>query len=179
MVVEALLFFVNTGANGIIQGSIAMGGVGISVGDFAQVKRIFSADEVKEYGKLIGDDNPIHRAQDCYSSNEELSPRAIVHGMFSASLFSSIFGTLIPGSVYRSQSFNFHSPIYTNEYIIGRVDVTKVKDLRKGLLVTCETTVYKKVDIEGETTKEDSDCVLGLEKCVKGTAQVWLPGLRP
>ena len=64
--------------------------------------------------------------------------------MLSASVFSSIFGTLIPGSIYRSQKISFNLPIFSDEYIIGRVQVVKVKDLRKGLLVTCDTIVYQK-----------------------------------
>ena len=112
----------------------------------------------------------------------------MVHGMLTASLFSSVFGTLIPGSVYREQSFTFHSPVYVDECIIGRVNVTNVKDLRrKGLLVTCDTVVYKKDDVcgllvdssvmidGGDDDDGDIDCIDGMTVCVKGEAKVLLP----
>ncbi len=179
---------VNTGADGVIKGSlvlsISQGGTAISVGDFAQVERIYSAEEVKEYGKLIGDDNPIHREPECNSNNDnenEASPKVIVHGIFSASLFSKIFGSLIPGSVYRRQSLSFLSPIYTNESVIGRVEVVEVKDLRRGFLVTCDTVVYKQAVTDEKgicMNKENYDCINGMEPCVEGTAEVWLPGYK-
>lgn len=115
--------------------------------------------------------NPIHQ-----QSNDEPSPKkVIVHGMFSASVFSSIFGTLIPGSLYRSQTLTFNAPVYSDEYVIGRVEVTKVKDLRKGLLVTCDTSIYQQIE---EDTKIKKDRMEGMTKCVQGVAEVWIPGLQ-
>jgi hypothetical protein len=84
--------------------------------------------------------------------------------------------------VYRSQSFNFHSPVYTDECIIGKVEVTNVKDLRsRGLLVTCDTSILKK-DCKDADVDADSDIDVKhpdeMIKCVDGVAQVWLPGAK-
>lgn len=135
---------------------------------------MFTNRQVQQYGLLIGDNNPIHSTVDCQNSS---SSKVIVHGMLSASIFSSIFGTLIPGSIYRSQTISFHSPVYSNEYLIGRVQVTHVKDLRKkGLLVTCDTAVYQN-DLGCETKKVNEGGIEGMLQCVNGSAEVWLPGL--
>lgn len=162
-----------TAAANIIQGTIKQDGVGITVGDYAQIKRSFTIEEVNNYGDLIGDNNPIHRNtrtvdhdNDYYSDKDRRN--VIVHGMFTSSLFSSIFGTLIPGSMYRSQQLNFVLPVYTDECIIGKVEVTKVKDLRKGLLVTCDTSVFRCQDDQEEVKSK-------LTKYVKGSAEVWIP----
>jgi acyl dehydratase len=94
-----------------------------------------------------------------------------VHGILTASVFSSIFGTLIPGSIYRSQKLVFQSPVYSNESIIGRVQVTKVKDMKsRGLMVTCDTIVYKNYD--GSKNIQDCDNAI---VCISGEATVWLP----
>jgi len=159
-----------------------MGGHGISIGNNAEVERIFTVEEVRQYGQLIGDNNPIHQQ----SSSDHSFPGVIVHGMLTASLFSSIFGTLIPGSIYRSQQLLFDAPVYCNERVVGRVEVTKIKDLRKGVLVTCDTLVIKH-PIEQKQQNTSNNPVKGsngkgvdnyLIKCVRGEATVWLPGVK-
>ena len=62
---------------------------------------------MEQYGTLIGDMNPIHigdsfkdgRKLDSKNKECDSSRTIIVHGMLTASLFSSIFGTLIPGEL--------------------------------------------------------------------------------
>ena len=81
------------------------------------MKRIFSNKQVQEYGQLISDNNPIHQEINMSNinkiddHNKTSSSNVIVHGMLSASLFSSIFGTLIPGSYYSSQNLIFQTPV--------------------------------------------------------------------
>lgn len=132
---------------------------------------------------LIGDSNPLHSSQtsfppsfqpleqagiiqwqrqetDSYSLTQaQMSSRVLVHGIMVASLFSSIFGTIIPGSVYRSQSLHFRAPVFCKELVMGRVEVTNVRQWRKGgLVLVCDTKVV----------------CLGRE-CITGQASVWLP----
>jgi hypothetical protein len=52
-----------------------------------------------------------------------------------------------------------------------------VKDLRKGLLVTCDTAVYQHNISEENTKFQHNDSIEGMTKCVQGVAEVWLPGL--
>ncbi len=98
-----------------------------------------------------------------------------MHGMLTASLFSSIFGTLIPGSVYRSQNINFHSPVYSNEIVVGIVRVKEIREMKsRGLLLTCDTNIFKNC---GKTTvgiNKKQNAIL----CVSGKASVWLPSKR-
>jgi acyl dehydratase len=138
-----------------------------------QVERIFTRDEVTFFGNLVGDKNPLHNCMTLQEATELFptltqaglirpscnhSTEALVHGMLVSSLFSCIFGTLIPGAIYRSQTLQFRAPIYANDFVVGRIMVTKVKETR-GLLVTCDTTVLCQERI-----------------CVSGEATVWLPG---
>ena len=164
-----------------VTGTIPRGGRGIAVGQHAEIKRVFTAEEIFRYGTLIGDLNPIHleghnadggdntAGGDCEAANfirkrgEDGRSEAIVHGMLVGSLFSSIFGTLIPGSVYRSQRLEFGQPVFANDPIVARVVVADVRDMKgKGLLVTCDTTI---ASADGR-----------LVKYVEGGAKVWLPG---
>lgn len=142
---------------------------------------MYSNRQVQEYGNLISDKNPIHSEQDTNGGPSKI----IVHGMLSASVFSSIFGSLIPGSIYRSQTLDFKRPVYANISFSGRVHVIDVKDLRRGLLVTCRTNVYQRHANDDATISNNS----GISKtlplncgdksvCIEGVAQVWLPGLK-
>ena len=88
----------------------------------------------------------------------------LVHGMLVSSLFSCIFGTLIPGAVYVRQFLEFRQPVYVNTVVIGRVVITKLRRYRRqGLIVTCDTTVVAK------------EARAGKEIMLRGEADVWLP----
>ena len=84
--------------------------------------------------------------------------------MLVASIFSSIIGTLIPGVIYRSQHLTFHSSVHLDEVIVGRVEVMKLRAMKREnverIIMTCKTTVRK-----------DEDDSL----CVSGQATVLLP----
>ena len=133
-------------------------------------------EQVAQFGKLIGDENPLHSPQTSFpesfqalekvriircrqdADDRQRQSQVLVHGMMVGSLFSSIFGTLIPGSVYRSQRLAFRLPVFCNEEVTGRVDVMKVRQWREGLVLTCDT----KVTCQGG-------------ECITGEASVWLP----
>lgn len=162
-----------------VRGSIPRGGAGVALGQFAEVNRSFTPCDVELYGRLVLDRNPLHQSWDLQSNDVPIdirsvieqhplvtcasfhpsTTRIIVHGMLVGSIFSSIFGTLIPGSVYVSQSMEFRRPVYTNEMILGRITIHGIRHARKGgLILTCKTLVHK----EGK-------------ECLRGDAEVWLP----
>lgn len=140
------------------------------------MQRIFSVEQVAQFGKLIGDENSLHSPQLSFpesfqpletagliqweqDSSQQRQSKVLVHGMLAGSLFSCIFGTLIPGSVYRSQQLNFSAPIFCNERVTGRVDIVKVRPWRGGLVLSCDTKVLSEQNRE----------------CITGQARVWLP----
>ena len=170
-----------------VTGTIPRGGRGIAVSQYAELQRIFTAEDILQYGRLIGDLNPIHlrgHGDDNISSdgrsgetmmpakfrricNKDGQPEAVVHGMLVASLFSSIFGTLIPGSVYRKQNLEFRQPVFAGDAIIARVEVTDVRNMKgRGSLVTCNTNMIG-TDYGGGHSITFVD----------GEAKVWLPGI--
>jgi acyl dehydratase len=127
---------------------------------------------VSQFAKLVGDENLLHFPQTTFPDsfaklekaglirwhyNSEES-QALVHGMMVASIFSCIFGTLIPGSVYRRQALSFRAPVFADNVVTGRVQVTQVRTWREGVVLTCDT----KVLCEGR-------------ECITGEAGVWLP----
>eukprot|EP00816_Leptocylindrus_hargravesii_P012080 CAMPEP_0196824472 /NCGR_PEP_ID=MMETSP1362-20130617/91960_1 /TAXON_ID=163516 /ORGANISM="Leptocylindrus danicus, Strain CCMP1856" /LENGTH=296 /DNA_ID=CAMNT_0042204735 /DNA_START=90 /DNA_END=977 /DNA_ORIENTATION=+ len=196
-----------------IKGTVPENGAGILAGQFAELTRSFSVADCAEFVRIVGDSNPIHtqhshvtvddsdedwnaNANDAIAGgNKNASTKVIVPGMLTASLFSAIFGSLIPGSIYRSQTLSFRVPIYCNESITGRIDVRRVRrTVSGGLLVFCDTRIWKEEEIGGTSIHLDDNssdaAVLDAEKeelsslqaygdvdarqdCVVGKAQVW------
>jgi len=163
-----------------VVGTIPRGGGGVRAGQHAETTRRFTPADLRAFGSLVGDPNPIHLSAQEEGEEEERdappsqSPPPIVQGMLAASLFSAIFGTLVPGCVYRDQDLAFLNPVPAGIVVTARVAVTSVRHLRlpggrgRGAAVTCATTVASEKGGEG-----------GGEETVhvRGEARVWLPGV--
>ena len=73
----------------------------------------FTDEEIYAYAKISGDVNPIHLSEE-YSKNT-MYGRCIVHGYYSISVFSKVYGTLLyPEShILISQNAKYIKPIFT------------------------------------------------------------------
>lgn len=87
---------------------------------------IFKDEDILAYAKISGDVNPIH-ISDSYSKNT-IFGRCIVHGYFSISIFSKVYGTeLYPdGHILISQNSKYIKPIFTG---VGYTAVFTVKEI--------------------------------------------------
>lgn len=171
-----------------VRGTIPKDGNGLALEQYAEVSRSFSDMEVEQFSNLIQDSNPIHRNEqhptqpirddDVDSQYRQNRARPIVHGMQLSSLFSSIFGTLIPNCMYRSQMLNFRHPVFTNEKITGAVKIIELKQFRRnrGILIKCITIVSKdeRKNVATNSLSCNFDSQLN-QNCVNGIAEVYLP----
>lgn len=98
----------------------------IEVGMSASYSQTVSDADIKSFAGISGDRNPVHIDEN-YAQNSRYKKR-IAHGLMTASYFSALFGTKIPGEgcVYVSQSLNFKRPVYINDTIIATVEVTQI-----------------------------------------------------
>jgi acyl dehydratase len=166
-----------------VTGTIQPGGVGVEVGQYAQVERVFTESEVDAFGCIVSDRNPLHQSwvkdDDSTpeivanhmltrwevaetSSGEVVKSKVLVHGMLVSTLFTCILGTLIPGCVYLNQTLEFQRPVYANDAVVGRIAVLSAEPWKKrpGVRLTCDTTVHS---------------VATNKVCVRGQAHVFLP----
>lgn len=106
--------------------------------------------DIKAFSEISGDKNPIHMDEE-YAQNSRYKKR-IAHGMLSASFFSALFGTKIPGEgcVYVSQSLRFKRPVYLGNTVIATVIVTKVDLEKKRVFFKTICKVKNKIVTEGE-----------------------------
>lgn len=111
----------------------------IEVGAVATLKRRISADDVKRFVELTGDDNPLH-VDKAYASRTSFHD-TVVHGMLGASFISTIIGTRLPGegSLWVSQSMDFLLPVRLNDELTITCKVLKKYDRER--LVDIETTI--------------------------------------
>lgn len=122
----------------------------ISVGMNAiHTKTITDADIVM-YAGVSGDTNPIH--MDAEFASQSMFKERIAHGMLSASLLSTIFGTKLPGpgAIYMNQNLNFKAPVCIGDTVTAKATVREINGRR--VTFDCLCMVGETVVIDGEAT---------------------------
>lgn len=73
----------------------------------------FTEEQVSMYAEISGDNNPIHISES-YAGQTKFG-RCIVHGYFSISVFSKVYGTLLypDGHLLISQNAKYLKPIFS------------------------------------------------------------------
>ena len=84
----------------------------IKVGDTARMQRVLTKQEIEVFGLLSGDMNPTHFSDE-YAQMLLQRHKLVGHSMWGGALISSLLGNDLPGpgTVYQSQSFEFHNPV--------------------------------------------------------------------
>lgn len=113
-------------------------------GDAAVERRAFGDEDVRAFARVSGDTNALHLDEEAARASR--FGRRVVHGMLTASLFSTVFGTRLPGAIYLGQSVRFRAPVFIGDEIEARVTVREVAaDSR---VVTCDTVVTNADGVE-------------------------------
>lgn len=121
----------------------------ISIGMSVSSSQTITDDDVKQFASLSGDNNPVH-LDETYAENSRYKKR-IAHGLLSASFFSALFGTKLPGTgcVYVAQNLNFKRPVYIGDIVTARVTVTDINIDKKRVFFETVCTVNNKKVIDG------------------------------
>lgn len=112
----------------------------------------YSDEEVLAYAALSGDSNPIHVSEDY--SEKTMFGQCIVHGYFSISIFSKIYGTLLypDGHILLSQNAKYIKPIFTGvEYSAVITTKELIKDKNRVCYIN---EIYEKKTGELKITGE-------------------------
>lgn len=128
----------------------------IKVGMTASYSQTITDADVKAFAGVSGDHNPVHLSEE-YARDSRFKDR-IAHGLLTASFFSAIFGTKLPGEgcVYAGQNLQFKRPVYLGDTVVAKVTVTAVDVLKKR--VTFETV-----------------CTVKGKPVTTGTAEIFIP----
>ncbi len=95
----------------------------LSIGESACFAKTISETDVYSFAGITGDFNPLH-INEQHAQTTRFKKR-IAHGMLSGSLFSTIFGTHLPGegSIYLEQNLSFKSPVFFGDTITATATV--------------------------------------------------------
>lgn len=121
----------------------------ITIGMTASYTQTISDADVKAFAGISGDHNPVHMSED-YAKKSRFKNR-IAHGLLTASFFSAIFGTKLPGEgcVYAGQNLQFKKPVYLGDTVIAKVTVTDIDILKKRVTFETVCTVKDRVVTTG------------------------------
>lgn len=102
----------------------------ITIGDSASVQHSLTHRDILLFAIMSGDVNPAHLDEE-YAKND-LFHQIVAHGMWGASLISTVLGTQLPGpgTIYLSQSLKFLKPVLIGDIVTASVTV-KSKDVEK------------------------------------------------
>ena len=122
----------------------------IEIGMNVSYSQTITDADVKAFSGISGDRNPVHLDEQ-YAENSRYKKR-IAHGLMTASYFSALFGTKIPGEgcVYVSQSLNFKRPVYIGVTVVATVEVISVDLAKKRVFFRTTCKVKNKVVTDGE-----------------------------
>src|SRR5512146_1250339 len=122
----------------------------IRVGMSAIYSKTITDADILLFSGVSGDTNPLHLDQD-FAAGTMFKSR-IAHGMLSASLISTIFGTKLPGPgcVYLSQNLRFKAPVRSGDTVTARATVQEIIPEKHRVKFDCVCSVGDTVVIEGD-----------------------------
>lgn len=128
----------------------------MKIGQVAEIFRIFSGQDIDLFSEISGDINPVH-LNDEFAKTTIFGAR-IVHGALLSSIFSTIFANTLPGPgcIYLKSENKFLKPVYLNEPVNFRVEITDI-------LVKKKRVIFKTV------------AVFRNQECIVGTAELYIP----
>lgn len=124
----------------------------LQVGDSYTYSRSISAEDVRAFAEVTGDDNPIHVDQEYAAASRFGKP--IVHGVLLLGIISKVLGRDFPGhgSIAVSLSARFLRPVPVGSEITVEIKITE--KIEKYRHVKGRVYVYhnKKTVLGGEAT---------------------------
>ncbi len=133
------------------------------IGDFAQIVRTLTQDDVELLANVSGDVNPAH-FDPVYAGWTRFHD-VIAHAMLGGSLFSTVLGTMLPGAgtEYLSQDLHFRRPIKPGDTLTARVVVRELHADTNRVVLDCVCT-----------NQDGKEVTVGSAEVVAPTAKVRL-----
>ena len=122
----------------------------LSVGMSEEYIKTITDDDIVSFAQVSGDTNPMHLDED-YAADTFFGGR-IAHGMLTASLISTIIGTLLPGPgcIYLGQNLKFLRPVRIGDTVVARVVIEALVPEKKRATLRTTCAVNDKLVLDGE-----------------------------
>jgi acyl dehydratase len=124
----------------------------LNIGDSFSLKRVISAEDVRVFAELTGDDNPIHVDEEFASTTRFGKP--IVHGVLLLGIISKVLGRDFPGhgSVAVKLSARFLRPVPVGSEITVEVKIVEKIERYRHIRGSVSVHVAGKMALGGEAT---------------------------
>ncbi|WP_456425683.1 MaoC family dehydratase [Rhodocaloribacter sp.] len=124
----------------------------LQVGDSFSIQRVITAEEVRAFAELSGDDNPIHVDEE-YARGTRFG-KPIVHGVYLLGIVSKVLGRDFPGhgSVAVNISCRFLRPVLVDSEATVEVRVAEKLEKHRHIRMRIYVYVGKKIALGGEAT---------------------------
>ena len=121
----------------------------VKVGTKFGFERKISYQDIKKFGTLVKDSNPLHLKT---KSAEYRQDEVISHGMFIGSLTAPLLGTHCPinNNVLVSISLNFRKSVFSNDKITIEGTVISKSDAQQILIIKIQIYKEQQIFVEGE-----------------------------
>jgi 3-hydroxybutyryl-CoA dehydratase len=121
----------------------------LNVGMTESYSKFISEDDIRLFAQVSGDTNPVHLSDDY--AKDMLFKKRIAHGMMSASFFSALFGTKLPGNgcVYVAQNLKFRRPVYVGDTVVAQIKIIEIDARKRRVFFTTTCKVDNKLVIDG------------------------------
>lgn len=122
----------------------------LKVGMRATYARTVTDADIVMFSGISGDTNPIHLAA-TFADGSMFGGR-VAHGMLTASFFSAIIGTKLPGPgcIYMSQTLRWNAPVRAGDTVVTRATITELDDEKQRAKLDMVSLVGHDVVLEGE-----------------------------
>lgn len=124
----------------------------LKIGDKVFFSKTITEADIVLFAAVSGDNYPLHMDEE-YAKTTRFGKR-VVHGMLTASLFSTVNGLLIGkgGGIAISQTFKYKAPVYIGDTITATAEVMeKIEQRNSFKFKTICTNQRGQVVIEGES----------------------------
>ena len=123
----------------------------LSVGMTATYRHTITDADVHAFADITGDHNPLH-LDEAFAQTTRFKGR-IVHGMLTASYFSTVLAMLPgPGTIYLSQSLYFRAPVRIGDTVEAQITVAEIVAEKGRVLMKTVCRVGDTVVLDGEAT---------------------------
>ena len=125
-----------------------------AIGDTFSHTFKFTQEQVNVFAQISGDTNSIHLDAEYAAQTQFKKP--IIHGIFSASIFSKYFGTVWPGegAIYLGQTIQFLRPMYVETEYEMLAEIKEIESARNKAVIACKIVdkTTGKTTMTGEAT---------------------------
>lgn len=123
----------------------------IEVGDSFEWDHVITADDVKSFAQITGDDNPIHVDEE-YAEEHSRFGRPVVHGVLLLGLISKVLGRDFPGhgSIAVGISCRFLRPVPVGSEVTVQIKVAEKLEASQHVKVRTYIYLDGKMVLGGE-----------------------------